>query len=226
MAYYSIALDGPSGVGKSTIAKSIAAKLGYVYIDTGAMYRALGVYFYDCGIAAEDEQRVNDSLDGVSVRIAYMDGTQHVFVNDRDVTDRLRTEEISRMASVTSQYKAVRAKLLSLQRELAETASVIMDGRDIGTVVLPNATLKVFLTASSAVRAERRYKQLIEQGLLGGATKEEIQKDIEERDYRDSHREQAPLKQAEDAVLVDNSELTLKETEDAIINALQNRINI
>jgi len=220
----SIALDGPAGVGKSTIAKDLAEKLNYTYVDTGAMYRTLAVYFLDLGFNDNESGKIIDSLDGIEIDILYIDGVQHMFSNGKDVTGRIRTEEVSRMASVTSQLEPVREKLKELQRSLARKQSVIMDGRDIGTVILPDATLKIFLTARSEVRAERRYRQLMEQGKLEGATLESIQKEIEERDYRDSHRAVAPLKAAEDAVTVDTSDLSITEVEDAILRELEKKI--
>jgi len=222
-SFISIAIDGPSGVGKTTIAKSIASKLQYLYIDTGAMFRALAVHFLDNGLDTGDEASISAALPEIHLEIQYQDGIQHMIVNGSDVTSRLRTEDVSRAASVTSQYGAVRRRLLEMQRELAKTANVIMDGRDIGTVVLPDAQLKVFLTARSEVRALRRFKQLIELGQLGEATLESIQKDIEERDYRDSHREIAPLKPAEDAVVIDTSDNTIEEVEAAILTELKKR---
>ncbi len=222
-SFISIAIDGPSGVGKTTIAKSIASKLQYLYIDTGAMFRALAVHFLDNGLDTGDEASISAALPAIHLEIQYQDGIQHMIVNGSDVTSRLRTEDVSRAASVTSQYGAVRRRLLEMQRELAKTANVIMDGRDIGTVVLPDAQLKVFLTARSEVRALRRFKQLIELGQLGEATLESIQKDIEERDYRDSHREIAPLKPAEDAVVIDTSDNTIEEVEAAILTELKKR---
>lgn len=222
-SFISIAIDGPSGVGKTTIAKSIASKLQYLYIDTGAMFRALAVHFLDNGMDTGDEASISAALPAIHLEIQYQDGIQHMIVNGSDVTSRLRTEDVSRAASVTSQYGAVRRRLLEMQRELAKTANVIMDGRDIGTVVLPGAQLKVFLTARSEVRALRRFKQLIELGQLGAATLESIQKDIEERDYRDSHREIAPLKPAEDAVVIDTSDNTIEEVEAAILTELKKR---
>ena len=222
-SFISIAIDGPSGVGKTTIAKSIASKLQYLYIDTGAMFRALAVHFLDNGLDTGDEASISAALPEIHLEIQYQDGIQHMIVNGSDVTSRLRTEDVSRAASVTSQYGAVRRRLLEMQRELAKTANVIMAGRDIGTVVLPDAQLKVFLTARSEVRALRRFKQLIELGQLGEATLESIQKDIEERDYRDSHREIAPLKPAEDAVVIDTSDNTIEEVEAAILTELKKR---
>lgn len=223
--YISIAIDGPSGVGKTSIAKKIAREKGYLYIDTGAMFRALSVYFLGRGIKAEDEEAIGRSLKDVHLDIRYEDQTQHMIVNGEDVTSKLRTEDVSRAASVISQFRTVRSRLLEMQRELAASADTVMDGRDIGTVVLPNATLKIFLTARPKVRAERRYKQLLELGQLDGATLESITKDIEERDYRDSHREIAPLKAADDAVIIDTSDISIEEVEAAILRALQNKIN-
>ena len=221
--YTSIAIDGPSGVGKSTIAKLLAKELGFTYIDTGAMFRALSVYYTDNGIAAEDKEAVVGLTGKAELGIEYKDDVQHMLVNGCDVTDRLRTETVSRTASVISQYPEVRSMLLDMQRKLAARQNVIMDGRDIGTVVLPNAKLKIFLTASSRVRAERRYKQLNETGKLEGATFESILKDIEERDYRDSHRETAPLKAADDAVIIDTSELSIDEVKQRIVESLKQR---
>ena len=223
--YISIAIDGPSGVGKTSIAKSIAREKGYLYIDTGAMFRALSVCFLERGIEPDEEEEIGAALEDVHLKIRYEDGTQHMIVNDQDVTSKLRTEAVSRAASVISQFRAVRSRLLEMQRELAASANTVMDGRDIGTVVLPNATLKIFLTARAKVRAERRYKQLLELGQLDGATLESITKDIEERDYRDSHREIAPLKAAEDAVTIDTSDVSIEEVKAAILRALQNKLD-
>lgn len=221
--HYSIALDGPAGAGKSTVAKAIAEKLSWVYVDTGAMYRALALYFIEKELAPEDEAGISEAAAGAEVRISYPDGTQHVLLNGKDVTGKLREETVSAMASKSSQYAAVRARLLSLQRELAKTADVIMDGRDIGTVVLPEATLKVFLTASPRIRAERRYEQLRRQGKLQGATLSEIEAEIRDRDHRDSHRENAPLRQAEDAILLDSTSLTEEEVVLRIVEALSRK---
>ena len=221
--HYSIALDGPAGAGKSTVAKAIAEKLSWVYVDTGAMYRALALYFIEKELAPEDEAGISEAAAGAEVRISYPDGTQHVLLNGKDVTGKLREETVSAMASKSSRYAAVRARLLSLQRELAKTADVIMDGRDIGTVVLPEATLKVFLTASPRIRAERRYEQLRQQGKLQGATLSEIEAEIRDRDHRDSHRENAPLRQAEDAILLDSTSLTEEEVVLRIVEALSQK---
>lgn len=211
-----VAIDGPAGAGKSTIAKAVAAKKGYVYVDTGAMYRAMALYFLRAGIAADDEKSISEKVDEIVVSIKYEDGAQHVILNGEDVTGLIRTEEVGNMASATSVYSAVRTKLVALQQELAKTTDVIMDGRDIGTVVLPNADVKVFLTASVECRAKRRFDELKAKGENPDFDK--IAKDIEERDYRDSHREISPLKQADDAVLVDSSNMTIDEVVATIID--------
>ena len=213
---FNVAIDGPAGAGKSTIAKAVAAKKGYVYVDTGAMYRAMALYFLRANISKDDEAKISASVDDIKVSIKYEDGAQHVILNDEDVTGLIRTEEVGNMASATSVYSAVRTKLVALQQELAKTTDVIMDGRDIGTVVLPNADVKVFLTASVECRAKRRFDELKAKGENPDFDK--IAKDIEERDYRDSHREISPLKQAEDATLVDSSDMTIDEVVNAIIN--------
>ncbi|MBQ8185050.1 MAG: (d)CMP kinase [Lachnospiraceae bacterium] len=213
---FSVAIDGPAGAGKSTIAKQIAKDLGFIYVDTGAMYRALAVHFLRQGIKAEELYKIKEAIAQVEVTIAYEDGVQQVFLNGENVTPFLRTEEVGNMASASSVYPEVRLKLVELQRKLAETADVIMDGREIGTFVLPGADVKVYLTASSACRAKRRYAQLQEKGALGDKTLESIQADIEERDYRDMNRDFAPLRQAEDAVLVDSSDMTVEQVIETI----------
>ena len=213
---YNIAIDGPAGAGKSTIAKKAAAKLGFIYVDTGAMYRAMALYFIRHGIAKEDEAAIGDALRDIDISIRYEDGAQQVILNGENVSGLIRTEEVGNMASASSAYGAVREKLLELQRSLARSSNVIMDGRDIGTCVLPQADTKISLTASSRVRAMRRYKELNEKGQM--CNLEEIEQDIIERDYRDMHREIAPLKQAEDAVLVDTSDMDIDEVVDAIID--------
>lgn len=206
---FSIAIDGPAGAGKSTIAKRLAADMNYIYVDTGAMYRAMAVYFSKNGINPSDEAAITRSVENVDISIEYKDGIQQVILNGENVTHLLRTEETGKMASVTSKYSAVRTKLLDLQRKLAETNDVIMDGRDIGTVVLPNAFCKIFLTASPDARAKRRYDELCAKG--EECDYDTIKADIEQRDYEDSHRAIAPLTQAEDAVLVDTSDMGIDE---------------
>ena len=215
---YMVAIDGPAGAGKSTIAKRVAKERDFIYIDTGAMFRAMAIHFLRCGIAADDHKKISEAVKDINVTISYVNGEQQVFLNGENVTGQLRTEEVGNMASVSSVNGDVRKKLLELQRNLAESANIVMDGRDIGTVVLPNADVKVYLTASVEVRAQRRYKELIEKGQ--SADLEQIKKDIEERDYRDMNREIAPLRQAEDAILVDSSNLTIEESAAAILSLI------
>lgn len=217
---FNIAIDGPAGAGKSTIAKTVAARLGFIYVDTGAMYRAMALYFLRKGIKKEDEAAIEEACKEIEISIRYEDGVQQVLLNGENVSGLIRTEEVGNMASASSVYGAVRQKLLELQRELARTSNVIMDGRDIGTCVLPEAQTKIYLTASSHIRAIRRYKELAEKGQM--CNLEEIEQDIIERDYRDMHRDIAPLKQAEDAVLIDSSEMTIEQVIDAIIEAAKN----
>ena len=215
MKHYSIAIDGPAGAGKSTIAKRTAKKLGFLYVDTGAMYRALALYFIRQGISADEEERIAGVLDGADVSIAYEDGIQQVYLNRENVSGLIRTEEVSQMTSATSRYAAVRSKLLQLQRKLAKEADVVMDGRDIGTFVLPDADLKMYMTAGSRERAKRRFLELTEQGIPCNI--EEIEKGIIERDERDMNREIAPLAQAEDAVLLDTSAMSVEEVADTVL---------
>lgn len=216
-----IAIDGPAGAGKSTIAKKLAKKLGFIYVDTGAMYRAMAYYFLQNGIASDDEAAIARACPAVDVTIAYENGEQQVLLNGENVNGVIRTEQVGNMASATSVYPVVRKKLVELQQELAAKADVIMDGRDIGTCVLPNAQVKIYLTASSKTRATRRYEELTAKG--ESCDLEEIEKDIIERDYRDMHRETSPLKQAEDAVLVDSSDLTINEVVAAIREIYQKK---
>lgn len=211
---YNVAIDGPAGAGKSTIAKLVAKEKGYIYVDTGAMYRGLAIHFLDKGIKPGETDKVIEACKDAEVTIAYEDGVQHVYLNGTDISSRLRNEEVGNMASVTSAIPEVRKKLLELQQNLAKTQNVIMDGRDIGTCVLPDADVKVYLTASVETRAKRRYQELQEKG--EDCNLEEIAHDIEERDHRDMTREIAPLKQAEDAVLVDSSDMTIDEVVKAI----------
>ena len=218
---YSVAIDGPAGAGKSTIAKLISKEMGYIYVDTGAMYRAMAVYFTKNNIDPDDENAINAAVDNVDISIEYQNGEQQVILNGENVTGLLRTEETGNMASRTSKYKEVRSKLVELQRQLAKTSDVVMDGRDIGTTVLPDAFVKIYLTASSDARAKRRYDELTAKGETCDLVK--IRQDIEDRDYRDMHRETSPLKQAEDAVLLDSSDMTLKEVVDAIVAMIEKK---
>ena len=206
-----IAIDGPAGAGKSTIAKLIAKKKGYIYVDTGAMYRAMALYLIEQGIGADDQQRISEAVPGVDVTITYENGEQVVWLNGRNVNGLIRTEEVGKMASASSGNKEVRRKLVELQQALARKESVVMDGRDIGTCVLPDADVKVYLTADSHVRAVRRYEELQAKGQ--DCDLETIEKDIIDRDYQDMH----PLRQAEDAVLLDSSHMTIEEVAQAII---------
>lgn len=222
MKYYSIAIDGPAGAGKSTIAKKIARQLGYIYIDTGAMYRAMGLYFSDNNVSLEEESEIAKACQNVTISITFADGEQQVILNGVNVNGRIRTEKAGKMASMVSAKTAVREKLVELQQQLARTENVVMDGRDIGTKVLVDADLKVYLTASSLVRAKRRYEELVAKGTECNLS--EIEKDIIDRDYRDMNREISPLVQAEDAILVDSSDMTIDEVKDKIIELFQNAI--
>lgn len=210
-----IAIDGPAGAGKSTIAKKVAANLGYIYVDTGAMYRAMALYFIRKGIKAEDTETISTECKNADISITYMDGVQVVLLDGENVNGFIRKEEVGNMASATSVNGEVRKKLVELQQKLASKENVVMDGRDIGTVVLPNAEIKVYLTASSAVRAKRRYLELQAKG--EEADIEKIEQDIIERDHRDMTREISPLKQAEDAVYLDSSDMTIEEVVDEIM---------
>ena len=204
---YSVAIDGPAGAGKSTIAKLISKQMGYIYVDTGAMYRAMAVYFNQNNIDPADEAAINAAVDNVKITIEYKDGEQQAILNGENVTSLLRTEATGNMASKTSKYKAVRSKL-------AAAENVVMDGRDIGTTVLPDANVKIYLTASSDARARRRYDELKAKGEECDLQK--IKEDIEQRDYQDMHRDISPLKQADDAVLVDSSDMGIDEVVEAI----------
>lgn len=215
MKHFNIAIDGPAGAGKSTIAKQAAKKLGFVYVDTGAMYRTMALYFIRLGIDSGDEAAIAAACQDVDVTIRYEDGAQQVILNGENVSGLIRAEEVGRMASAVSVYMPVRDKLVELQRQLAKKTSVIMDGRDIGTCVLPDAPAKIYLTASVEVRARRRFNELVEKGVECDIR--EIEADIEDRDYRDMHREHSPLKQADDAVLLDSSHMTIEQVVDSII---------
>ena len=221
MTTYNIAIDGPAGAGKSTIAKMAAKKLGFIYVDTGAMYRAMALYILRQGIDRGDEEAVGRACKDMEISLRYENGVQQVWLNGEDVSGLIRTEEVSQTTSAISVYAPVRQKLLQLQQELARTNNVIMDGRDIGTCVLPHAQTKIYLTASSHVRAVRRFKELEEKGQM--CNLEEIEHDITERDYRDMHRDIAPLKQADDAVLIDSSDMTIDQVVGAIVDAAMAR---
>lgn len=219
MKTINIAIDGPAGAGKSTIAKMVSAEMGYIYVDTGAMYRAVALYLTENNIPDEEAEK---HMEEVEVSLKFVDGAQRVYLGDRDVSDLIRTPGISMAASRTSAIPAVRARLFDLQQKLARENNIIMDGRDIGTVVLPNADVKIFLTASAEERANRRFKELAEKPDC--PTYEEILKDIIQRDYNDMNRETAPLKQAEDAVLVDTTELTLEQSAAIIAEIIKERV--
>ena len=212
---FNIAIDGPAGAGKSTIAKKIAKKMGYIYVDTGAMYRAMALFLLREKITPRETEKINKKCEEVDITIRYEGGEQIVYLNGENVNGLIRTEEVGNMASASSPNPNVRKKLVELQQKLAANADVVMDGRDIGTCVLPNAQVKVYLTADSKVRAQRRYKELTEKGVT--CDLEVIEKDIIERDHQDMTREISPLKQAEDAVLVDSSYLTIDEVVEKII---------
>ena len=218
-----LAIDGPAGAGKSTIARAVSRELGWIYVDTGAMFRAVALFFLREGISADDAGGIRERIGGVNVTLGHENGEQQVFLNGENVTGLIRTEEVGNMASACSVYPEVRQKLLELQRSLAEQQPVVMDGRDIGTVVLPDADTKVYLTASVEVRARRRFLELMEKGAACDIA--EIEKDIRERDWRDMHRETAPLKQAEDAVLVDSSDMTAAEVTEQILSLVRREKN-
>lgn len=211
---YQIAIDGCSGTGKTTLAKRLSKRLSFIYFDTGAMYRTVALYCVRNNIDINDENTVCSNLKKIELETVHIDGEQDIKLNGELVGDAIRANEISKAASVVSKYRKVREKLEALQKEYAKNYSVIMEGRDIGTVVLPNATLKIFLTASSEVRADRRYKELLARGQ--DVNKDDIEKELIARDYQDSHRDVNPLRQAEDAILVDSSDLNEQEVEDKI----------
>lgn len=213
---YNIAIDGPAGAGKSTIAKQVAKKLNFIYVDTGAMYRAIALYLIRNQVEAEDEEKISQFAKLANVELSYHNGEQQVILNGENVSGLIRTEEVGKMASAGAKNKDVRIQLLDLQRNLAQKENVIMDGRDIGTHVLPDADLKIYLTAGSGVRARRRYKELQEKGM--DCNLEEIERDIIARDKQDMEREIAPLKQAEDALLLDSSNMTIQDVEDKIVS--------
>ena len=215
---YSIAVDGPAGAGKSTIARKVAEKIGFIYVDTGAMYRAMALYFIRKGIAGDDEESISGMCKDIEVTLGYEEGEQQVLLNGENVNAFIRTEEVSAMTSLVAKQQTVREKLVQLQREMAKKENVIMDGRDIGTCVLPQATVKIYLTASVEERARRRYEEQCARGIT--CNLEDISKDIVLRDTQDMNREFAPLKQAEDAVLVDSSAMSIDEVVQTIIDLI------
>ena len=218
---FNIAIDGPAGAGKSTIAKQLAKELSFIYVDTGAMYRSMALYFMRNGIAKEDETAISDACKTVEVSIAYENGEQQVLLNGENVSKEIRKEEVGKMASATSVYKEVRKKLVELQQKLAADKDVIMDGRDIGTTVLPDAFAKIYLTASSDARAKRRYDELKEKG--EDCSFDAIKEDIEKRDYEDMHRAISPLKQADDAELVDTSDMNIEQVVAALSKIIDDK---
>ena len=223
--HYSIAIDGPAGAGKSTIARRLAGELGYYYVDTGAIYRTVAYFMDLLGISPKDVDGVERYIDELTINIEYdEEGKQHMLMNGMDVTDDIRTQDISQKASLVSAHKVVRDMLLDMQRQVAREHNVIMDGRDIGTVVLPKANVKIFLTASAEIRAKRRYDELTAKGQK--TTLAQVLKDVQQRDYQDTHREIAPLKQAKDAVLVDTSELDVDGVVDAIKAVVREKIGV
>ena len=218
----SVAIDGPSGAGKSTLAKRLAKELDYLYVDTGAMYRAIGLYALRQGVDPRDEAAVTALLPGIQIELRYVDGAQRVLLCGEDVSEAIRAENVGMATSAVSAHPPVRAFLLELQRGMARTHNILMDGRDIGTVILPNATVKIFLTASAEARAERRFRELQEKGVV--TDYETVLEDIRRRDYQDSHRATAPLRQAEDAVLVDTSEMDLEQSFQALKSLILSRV--
>lgn len=220
MKYISVAIDGPAGAGKSSVSKKLAEKLGFIYVDTGAIYRAIAYVSIKAGLDTKaDAEKIVELTDSSDVNIKYIDGVQHIFVNSEDVTAFIRTPEVSKGASDVSAIPGVRAALLNIQRNLAATNNVIMDGRDIGTVVLPDATVKIFLTASIEERANRRYKEMIEKGIE--CNYDEIKADIAYRDHQDSNRPIAPLKPAEDSVVFDNSNCDFEQSVESLYKIIK-----
>ncbi len=213
---FAVAIDGPAGAGKSTIAKELSKKLGVIYVDTGAMYRAMALFLIRQGIKSSETEEISQKCEEADISISFENGQQVVTLNGENVNGLIRTEEVGNMASASSPNPDVRKKLVALQRKLASEKSVVMDGRDIGTVVLPNAKVKIYLTASSAVRAKRRYDELTAKG--ESCDIEKIEADIIERDHRDMTREISPLRQADDAVLVDTSDMSIAEVQERLLN--------
>ena len=210
----SVAIDGPAGAGKSTLARRLAAELGYIYVDTGAMFRTIGLYALRGGKEPKDNEAVNALLPEISLKFAFIGGEQHIYLNGEDVSTAIRTEEVGMAASAVGANPEVRAFLLGMQRDMAKTQDVLMDGRDIGTVVLPDATVKIFLTASPEARATRRWKEYQQKGVE--VSYEEVLADVRQRDYQDTHRAAAPLRQADDAQLLDTSEMNFEQSLEAM----------
>lgn len=210
----SVAIDGPAGAGKSTLARRLAAELGYIYVDTGAMFRTIGLYALRAGKDPKDNEAVNVLLPEISLKFAFIEGEQHIYLNGEDVSTAIRTEEVGMAASAVGANPEVRAFLLGMQRDMAKTQDVLMDGRDIGTVVLPDATVKIFLTASPEARATRRWKEYQQKGVE--VSYEEVLADVRQRDYQDTHRAAAPLRQADDAQLLDTSEMNFEQSLEAM----------
>ncbi|MBP5684295.1 MAG: (d)CMP kinase [Bacilli bacterium] len=218
--FFNLAIDGPAGAGKSTIAKEVAKRLGFIYVDTGAMYRAVGLYYINKKIDVTNEEEVNKEIDNINVEFKILDDGIKLFLNGEDVTDKIRTPEVSDAASKVSVHKLVRERMVAMQQEIAKKNNIVMDGRDIGTVVLPNADLKIYLTASVEERANRRFKEYIDKG--EEADLEQIKKDIEERDYRDMHRDISPLREAEDAIHLDSTGMMIEEEISYILDFVNN----
>ena len=219
--YFNLAIDGPSGAGKSTIAKLVAKELNFIYIDTGAMYRAIALFFLKKNINVDNEEEINKYIDDINVEFRIIDNNIRLFLNDEDITDNIRTPEVSDGASRVSVHAKVRERMVKMQQEMAQKNNVVMDGRDIGTVVLPNADLKIYLTASVKERAQRRFRELQESGM--DVQLEQIEKDIEERDYRDTHRDISPLREAEDAVHLNSDGMKIEEEVSYILELIKSK---
>ena len=218
----SVAIDGPAGAGKSTLARRLAADFGYIYVDTGAMFRAIGLYALRAGKDPKDNEAVDALLPNITLEFAFIEGEQHIYLNGEDVSTAIRTEEVGMAASAVGANPAVRAFLLEMQRDMARTQNILMDGRDIGTVVLPNATVKIFLPASPEARATRRWKEYQQKGI--DTPYEDVLADVKQRDYQDTHRAAAPLKQADDAVLLDTSELNFEQSFEAMKKIITEKV--
>ena len=218
----SVAIDGPAGAGKSTLARRLAADFGYIYVDTGAMFRTIGLYALRAGKDPKDNEAVNALLPNITLEFAFIEGEQHIYLDGEDVSTAIRTEEVGMAASAVGANPAVRAFLLEMQRDMARTQNILMDGRDIGTVVLPNATVKIFLTASPEARATRRWKEYQQKGI--DTPYEDVLADVKQRDYQDTHRAAAPLKQADDAVLLDTSELNFEQSFEAMKKMITEKV--